>query len=125
MALALFQAFGIAVALESQAGLVLDPGFMFRLTAVTTLVTGTMFLMWLGEQITERGVGNGISMIISPASLRASQRDRRVVRVGSNRRHASGHGLVHLRSGCARHCGGGVRRTWAAKDSGELCESAR
>lgn len=62
--LALFQAFGIAVALESQAGLVLDPGFMFRLTAVTTLVTGTMFLMWLGEQITERGVGNGISMII-------------------------------------------------------------
>ena len=64
VALALFQAFGIAVALESQAGLVLDPGFMFRLTAVTTLVTGTMFLMWLGEQITERGVGNGISMII-------------------------------------------------------------
>ena len=64
VALALFQAFGIAVALESQPGLVLDPGFMFRLTAVTTLVTGTMFLMWLGEQITERGVGNGISMII-------------------------------------------------------------
>ena len=64
VALALFQAFGIAVALENQAGLVLDPGFMFRLTAVTTLVTGTMFLMWLGEQITERGVGNGISMII-------------------------------------------------------------
>ncbi len=62
--LALFQAMGIAIALESQAGLVLDPGMMFRLTTVTTLVTGTMFLMWLGEQITERGLGNGISIII-------------------------------------------------------------
>jgi preprotein translocase subunit SecY len=64
VALALFQAVGVAVALESQAGLVLNPGSMFRLTAVTTLVTGTMFLMWLGEQITERGLGNGISLII-------------------------------------------------------------
>ncbi|MDX9705991.1 MAG: preprotein translocase subunit SecY [Azospira sp.] len=62
--LALFQSIGIAIALESQAGLVLDPGFMFRLTTVTTLLTGTMFLMWLGEQITERGLGNGISIII-------------------------------------------------------------
>jgi preprotein translocase subunit SecY len=62
--LALFQATGISVALESQANLVLDPGLMFRVTTVTTLVTGTMFLMWLGEQITERGLGNGISLII-------------------------------------------------------------
>ncbi len=62
--LALFQALGIAIALEAQPGLVLEPGIMFRLTAVTALVTGTMFLMWLGEQITERGIGNGISMII-------------------------------------------------------------
>ncbi|MDA8382429.1 MAG: preprotein translocase subunit SecY [Betaproteobacteria bacterium] len=62
--LALFQAFGIAIALQSQAGLVIQPGPMFELTTVITLVTGTMFLMWLGEQITERGVGNGISMII-------------------------------------------------------------
>jgi preprotein translocase subunit SecY len=62
--LALFQATGISIALESQPGLVLDPGLMFRLTAVATLVTGTMFLMWLGEQITERGLGNGISIII-------------------------------------------------------------
>ncbi|MBK6401624.1 MAG: preprotein translocase subunit SecY [Rhodocyclaceae bacterium] len=62
--LALFQAFGIAIALESQAGLVLEPGVMFRVTTVMTLVTGTMFLMWLGEQITERGLGNGISIII-------------------------------------------------------------
>jgi preprotein translocase subunit SecY len=64
VALATFQALGIAIALEGQAGLVLDPGFSFRLTAVVTLVCGTMFLMWLGEQITERGIGNGISIII-------------------------------------------------------------
>ena len=62
--LGIFQAFGIAVALETQAGLVLDPGFMFRFTCIVSLVTGTMFLMWLGEQITERGLGNGISIII-------------------------------------------------------------
>jgi preprotein translocase subunit SecY len=64
VALALFQAFGIAVALEAQQGLVLDPGMGFRFVAVVTLLTGTMFLMWLGEQITERGLGNGISIII-------------------------------------------------------------
>ena len=66
--LATFQAFGVSVALEAQqaAGMavVMDPGLGFRITAVTSLVTGTMFLMWLGEQITERGVGNGISLII-------------------------------------------------------------
>jgi preprotein translocase subunit SecY len=62
--LSLFQALGISVALESQRGLVLDPGLAFRFTTVITLTTGTMFLMWLGEQITERGIGNGISMII-------------------------------------------------------------
>lgn len=62
--LAAFQALGIAIALEGQPGLVLDPGLAFRLTAVITLVSGTMFIMWLGEQITERGIGNGISIII-------------------------------------------------------------
>lgn len=62
--LATFQALGIAIAFEGQAGLVLDPGMAFRLTTVVTLVGGTMFLMWLGEQITERGIGNGISIII-------------------------------------------------------------
>jgi preprotein translocase subunit SecY len=59
-----FQALGIAVALESQPGLVIDPGLFFRCICVISLVTGTMFLMWLGEQITERGIGNGISIII-------------------------------------------------------------
>ena len=64
LVLAFFQAFGISVMLQSQAGLVLNPGPMFQITTVVTLVTGTMFLMWLGEQITERGLGNGISLII-------------------------------------------------------------
>jgi preprotein translocase subunit SecY len=62
--LAIFQSLGIALALEGSAGLVLSPGFGFRMTAVVSLVAGTMFLMWLGEQITERGLGNGISIII-------------------------------------------------------------
>ena len=64
LVLATFQGLGIAIALESQIGLVIDPGMIFRITTVITLVTGTIFLMWLGEQITERGVGNGISLII-------------------------------------------------------------
>ncbi|GGX37116.1 protein translocase subunit SecY [Pigmentiphaga litoralis] len=64
LALAMVQAVGISVALESQAGLVIDPGMVFRVTTMISLVTGTMFLMWLGEQITERGLGNGISILI-------------------------------------------------------------
>jgi preprotein translocase subunit SecY len=64
LVLAVFQSLGIALALEGSAGLVLSPGMGFRVTAVVSLVSGTMFLMWLGEQITERGLGNGISIII-------------------------------------------------------------
>jgi preprotein translocase subunit SecY len=64
LALALFQSLGIALALEGSPGLVITPGFGFRLTAIVSLVAGTMFLMWLGEQITERGLGNGISILI-------------------------------------------------------------
>ncbi|MCY4757218.1 preprotein translocase subunit SecY [Pelomonas aquatica] len=64
LGLALFQSLSIALALEGSAGLVISPGFGFRLTAVSSLVAGTMFLMWLGEQITERGLGNGISILI-------------------------------------------------------------
>lgn len=64
LGLAIFQSLGIALALEGSAGLVLNPGFGFRMTAVVSLVAGTMFLMWLGEQITERGLGNGISILI-------------------------------------------------------------
>ncbi|TRD23312.1 preprotein translocase subunit SecY [Palleronia caenipelagi] len=61
--LATFQAYGLAVSLEA-GGLVSDPGWFFRIACVITLVGGTMFLMWLGEQITQRGIGNGISLII-------------------------------------------------------------
>ena len=64
LGLAFFQAIAISAALEAQPGLVLYPGLMFRIVSAVTLVTGTMFLMWLGEQITERGLGNGISLII-------------------------------------------------------------
>jgi preprotein translocase subunit SecY len=64
LGLAFFQAVAISAALEAQPGLVLAPGFTFRMVSAVTLVTGTMFLMWLGEQITERGLGNGISLII-------------------------------------------------------------
>jgi len=62
--LAIFQSLGIALALQGTPGLVLSPGFMFQLTTVVSLTAGTMFLMWLGEQITERGLGNGISILI-------------------------------------------------------------
>jgi preprotein translocase subunit SecY len=64
LVLALFQSLGIALALEGSTGLVISPGIGFRLTAVVSLMAGTMFLMWLGEQITERGLGNGISILI-------------------------------------------------------------
>jgi len=64
LALAVFQSLGIAMALEASAGLVINPGLGFRMTAVVSLTAGTMFLMWLGEQITERGLGNGISILI-------------------------------------------------------------
>jgi len=63
LVLALFQATGVAIALESQ-NVVIESGMAFKVIAVMTLVTGTMFLMWLGEQVTERGIGNGISIII-------------------------------------------------------------
>ncbi len=62
--LAAVQAFAIAIGLEHGQGIVLDPGWFFRITAVITLTGGTMLLMWIGEQITSRGVGNGISLII-------------------------------------------------------------
>jgi preprotein translocase subunit SecY len=64
LVLAIFQSFSVALAFDSLPGLVLFPGFGFRLTTVISLVSGTVFLMWLGEQITERGLGNGISILI-------------------------------------------------------------
>ena len=62
--LATVQGYGLAVGLESSANLVINPGAFFKISTVTTIVAGTIFLMWLGEQITQRGIGNGISLII-------------------------------------------------------------
>ncbi len=62
--LATIQGYGLAVGLESSANLVTNPGIFFKISTVTTIVAGTIFLMWLGEQITQRGIGNGISLII-------------------------------------------------------------
>ncbi len=62
--LATVQGYGLAVGLESSANLVINPGVFFKISTVTTIVAGTIFLMWLGEQITQRGIGNGISLII-------------------------------------------------------------
>ncbi len=64
LGLAALQAFGIAIGLEGAGNVVSDPGWFFRISTVITLTGGTMFLMWLGEQITSRGIGNGISLII-------------------------------------------------------------
>jgi preprotein translocase subunit SecY len=64
VALAVFQAYGISIGLEGRAGVVSDPGLLFRISTIVTLTGGTMFLVWLGEQITSRGVGNGSSLII-------------------------------------------------------------
>ena len=62
--LATVQGYGLSVGLESSANLVINPGIFFKISTVSTIVAGTIFLMWLGEQITQRGIGNGISLII-------------------------------------------------------------
>src|SRR3546814_7115581 len=88
-----FQGYGIAVGLEGWgagqgASAVIDPGLVFRISCVTTLVGGTMFLMWLGEQITSRGIGNGISLIIMAGIVAhlptAIIRDRKSTRLNSS-----------------------------------------
>ena len=89
LALAVFQSFGIAAMLESSPGLVLVPGMMFKLQTAVTLTTGTMFLMWLGEQVTERGIGNGTSIIIFAgiaAGLSEADRHERSLWAGRVRR---------------------------------------
>ena len=123
LGLALFQSLGIAMALEGSAGLVIEPGFGFRITAVVSLTAGTMFLMWLGEQITERGLGNGISILIF-AGIAAGlpERDRRLAGTGAHRRdeHPGRRSFI-VAAGGAGDLLRGVRRTWPAQDPGELC----
>jgi preprotein translocase subunit SecY len=124
-ALALFQSLGIAVALESSAGLVLSPGFGFRLTAVVSLTAGTMFLMWLGEQITERGLGNGISILIF-AGIAAGLAQLDWWFAGTGRT-----GAMSIPAAIFIVAGGGsgnilrcVRGARSAQDSRELCPSS-
>src|SRR5580693_1509900 len=110
--LATFQAYGIAVGLESQTAsagpVVLDPGLFFRFVTVVTLVGGTLFLMWLGEQITARGVGNGVSLIIFRRHRgRPSQRPDPDPGTGSHRRPV---GAFHHRARGRRGARGVSRR---------------
>ena len=122
LGLALFQSLGIAMALEGSAGLVMNPGFGFRMTAVVSLTAGTMFLMWLGEQITERGLGNGISILIfAGIAAGLAQCDRRTAGTGSHRRHEHHRRRVHRRRRGAGDLLRGVRGTRPAQDPGELC----
>jgi hypothetical protein len=125
LGLAIFQSLGIAVALEGTAGLVLDPGFGFRMTAVVSLTAGTMFLMWLGEQITERGLGNGISILIFagiaaglPSSIGGLLE---LVRTGAMSIIAAMLIVIVVDSGDLLR---GVRRARSTQDSGELCASS-
>jgi hypothetical protein len=98
---------------------------MFRFVTVSTLVTGTMFLMWLGEQITERGFGNGISIIIFAGIARGfAECDRWVCSSWFAPVMHPFTALVHLHPGGAGDGFRGVRRAWAAQDPGELREAA-
>ena len=124
--LAIFQAAGIAIALQGSGAssgmqVVYNPGPGFVMTAVVSLTAGTMFLMWLGEQVTERGIGNGVSLIIFAgivAGLPGAVADH--VRTGPQRRHqrAAGDGDRRYRPGV--HVLRGVRRARPAPRHGEL-----
>ena len=116
MVLAAFQAYGIAIGLEGAGNVVTDPGWFFRISTVITLTGGTMFLMWLGEQITSRGIGNGISLIIFAGIVaRAALGDRRHARTRPPGRALD---RPHPR----RHRDGGRRRSpsscsWSARSA--------
>ena len=122
--LALVQSVGAAVALQNQS-VVINPGPSFVFTAAITLVTGTMFLMWLGEQITERGLGNGISMIILasiisglPAAIGGT------LELGEYRRDEPGHRAHPRLAGDRGYRLRGVHGTRSATDHGQLCAPA-
>ena len=123
--LAAFQALGIAIALEGQkvnaGAIVVDPGWGFRMTAVVTLVTGTMFLVWLGEQVTERGVGNGISSDhILRHHCRSAGGHRRYPGAGPHRRAARVHRVVPVCAGHRRDLVRGLHGAGSAAYHGQL-----
>ena len=125
LGLALFQSLGIALALEGSPGLVLAPGFGFRMTAVVSLTAGTMFLMWLGEQVTERGLGNGISILIF-AGIAAGLPSAigglaELVRTGAMSIIVA---ILIIAGRRAGHFRGGVRRARPTQDPGQLRQAA-
>jgi preprotein translocase subunit SecY len=125
--LALFQSLGIAVALESSAGLVIESGFRFPHDCGGHLTAGTMFLMWLGEQITERGLGNGISILIFGGIAAGCRvRNWRFAGTGShgcNEHHCGGLLVVVIVVGLVTYFVVFVERG-QRKDLGQLCPSA-
>ena len=123
--LATFQAYGLAIGLEAE-GMAHDPGWFFRIGVIITLVGGTMFLMWLGEQITARGIGNGIS----PHHLRrhrrrAPGRARAVLHPGPHRRAQPGGDHRHHGDGGGGDRLRGLRRARACARSTSSTPSAR
>ena len=102
--LAVFQAYGISIGLEGRAGIVADPGLLFRVSTVLTLTGGTMFLVWLGEQITQRGVGNGSSLIIFAGIVaRLPQAVVELFELGRQRLDLDRAGARRHRHGVRRH----------------------
>ena len=124
MILAVLQAYGIAVGLEGATNVVIDPGMFFRITTVITLTGGTMFLMWLGEQITSRGIGNGISLIIF-SGIVANLPSALVGTLELGREGALSTALILFiaRDGDRRHRGHRVRRARPAPPADPVSEA--
>ena len=128
VALTLFQGFMTAIALERSGGgaIVTNPGWGFRFMVMITLTTGTAFIMWIGEQITERGIGNGISLIIFAGIVVGLPRAIRefIVQQRATTRAWSIFTLLSCshRDGCGCR-GRGFCGTRAEKDSGSVCET--
>ena len=122
--LAALQAYGIAVGLEGQGGVVLDPGWFFRARTVITLTGGTVFLMWLGEQITSRGIGNGISLIIFAGIVAGlPSGDRPYARARPHRADVDLRHSRHHRDGAGRHRLHRVHGAGAAANSGPVSQA--
>ena len=102
VALAMIQSFGMAAGLEQMGGIVSAPGLGFKLLTMLTLTAGTIFVMWLGEQITERGIGNGISLIIFIGIVARYPTDiLNTVPAAGQRRHARAQGARDRGSSCS------------------------
>ena len=121
--LATVQGYGIAVGLESAQGVVQDPGMMFRITTVVTLVGGTLFLMWLGEQITSRGIGNGISRLSLPVLLHSFPCFGRHIGTWSYRRSISHFHCRLIHHGGSRNSVHRIYRTLVTQSHGSISKA--